>query len=266
MSQLEVTKIRDGLWRWMAPHPEWTPEKGGAGGWGRMVGCVYVELPGAVVLIDPLVPPEGSADEARFWKALDGDVSRLERPVAVLLGNRYHLRSSRAVAERYRRSATATVWAHEEGRPFVGAVTDRWFRAGDRLPGGIEAYSASGLNPDETLFWIPEYRALVASDAILGAGGGELRVAPPSWGAPGDEGWSRYERAFRGELRRLLDLPIEIVLVAHGDPALTRGREALARALEQPAWGLCSGATAGSAGGSHRGPVPPRRPRAPRAR
>jgi hypothetical protein len=30
----------------------------------------------------------------------------------------------------------------------------------------------------------------------------------------------------------LLDLPVELVLPAHGDPVLEHGREALARALE----------------------------------
>ena len=49
---LPVEKIRDGLWRWTAPHPDWEP----GGGWEKDVGCVYYEGPDAVVLIDPLVP------------------------------------------------------------------------------------------------------------------------------------------------------------------------------------------------------------------
>lgn len=237
MSDLEVTRVRDGLWRWTAPHPEWTPEKGGPGGWGRTVGCVYHEGPDALVLVDPLVPPAGTSDEERFWKALDGDVARLGLPVAILLANRYHLRSAREVADRYRSGRETTVLAPEDAREHVGDAATRWFRAGELLPGGVEAHSAAALTPDETLFWIPAHRALVAADALLGAGDGEIRVAPGSWAAPGDEAHSRYEREFRDQLRVLLDLPIEIVLVAHGEPILSGGREALARALESPAWG-----------------------------
>jgi hypothetical protein len=33
-------------------------------------------------------------------------------------------------------------------------------------------------------------------------------------------------------IRPLLDLPIEVVLVSHGEPVLSRGRQALARALD----------------------------------
>ena len=37
----------------------------------------------------------------------------------------------------------------------------------------------------------------------------------------------------RRELEPVLDLPIELVLVSHGEPVFAGGREALARALEQ---------------------------------
>jgi hypothetical protein len=38
----------------------------------------------------------------------------------------------------------------------------------------------------------------------------------------------------RAALRPLLDLPIELILVSHGEPVLAGGREALARALQAP--------------------------------
>jgi len=41
------------------------------------------------------------------------------------------------------------------------------------------------------------------------------------------------ERAQRAaELRPLLGLPIELILVSHGEPVLDGGREALARAID----------------------------------
>lgn len=235
---LEVERIEPGLWRWTVPHPEWTPEKGKPGGWGQMVGCVYHEGADALVLIDPLVPAVRSADHARFWSALDADVERLGLPVAVLLANHYHVRSAREIRDRYARSRGASVWAHEETRAHLDAdlVTDP-FRDGAMLPGGVEARVISGLSPDETVFWIPQRATLVFADALLGAGNGELRVPPLSWAVQDPAGRARYEREFKPQLRALLELPIERVLVAHGELVLSGGHAALGQALESPAWG-----------------------------
>ena len=234
----EVNRIEPGLWRWTVPHPEWTPEKGVPGGWGQQVGCVYHEGADAVVLIDPLVPPNGTPEQDRFWRALDEDVERLGLPVAVLLANWYHVRSAREVRERYAQPRGSSVWAHEEARSHLAAgVVTRFFRFDDTLPGGVHALAASGLNPDETVFWIPARATLVVADAILGAGNGELRIAPPSWAVKGPQGRERYDREFKPQLRALLDLPCERVLVAHGPPVLASGRDALLRALESPPWG-----------------------------
>ena len=98
---MDTRKLAPGFFYWKAPHPEWTPAKDVKGGWGQMVGCVYFEAPDAIVLIDPLAPPDGSPDAVEFWNALDSDVERAKRPVAVLLANHYHQRSSAKIAERY---------------------------------------------------------------------------------------------------------------------------------------------------------------------
>jgi hypothetical protein len=77
------------------------------------------------------------------------------------------------------------------------------------------------------MFWLPEHRTLVPGDRLIGSSGGGLRMCPESWlgglpvGVP----------ELRAALRPLLDLPIERVLVSHGEPVLERGREAVARAL-----------------------------------
>jgi glyoxylase-like metal-dependent hydrolase (beta-lactamase superfamily II) len=57
---------------------------------------------------------------------------------------------------------------------------------------------------------------------VLGEAGG-LRLLPESW----LDGAATLEQVREG-LRLLLDLPVELVLPTHGDPA---GREALERAL-----------------------------------
>lgn len=99
-----------------------------------------------------------------------------------------------------------------------------------KAPESVESY----LFPvaEETVFWIPEHRALVPGDVLLGTGGGELSLCPPSW----LEDLSATPTL--GELREALGvlraLDVELVLVPHGDPALVDGRAALARALEEP--------------------------------
>jgi len=72
---------------------------------------------------------------------------------------------------------------------------------------------------------------------VIGAGGGRLAVAPPSWAPEGEAAAARYRERFRASLAPLVDLEPAIVLPSHGEPALTGGRDSLAAALAGPAWG-----------------------------
>jgi glyoxylase-like metal-dependent hydrolase (beta-lactamase superfamily II) len=190
---VQVRELATGLWYWTGLHPDWSPEDGGPEGWEREVGCYYYEAPDAVVLFDPLVPPE---DEARFHEALERDVRRAGRPVRILLTADSHRRSSKELAERHGGS--------------IGEV-----------PAGVEAALSVW---DELVFWIPEHGALVFGDVVLGREGG-LRL-PRSWI---DE--ERYAEVV-DRLRALLDLPVERALVTHGEPILSGAHGALERALE----------------------------------
>jgi glyoxylase-like metal-dependent hydrolase (beta-lactamase superfamily II) len=214
---MEVQKLNDGLWRWTGLHPDWTPAEGGPEGWEREVGCVYCEADDAVVLVDPLVPPE---DRDRFWAALDRDVERAGRPVHVLLTVFWHARSAREIADRY----GGEIWAHEQVLKLDQREVEptRTFAFGDALPGGVDARDAARL--DEAVFWLPRHRALVFGDVVLGAADG-VRLCPASWRSGSDD--SELKEA----LRPLLQLPVELLLVSHDQPVLEGGREALARAL-----------------------------------
>jgi hypothetical protein len=55
-----------------------------------------------------------------------------------------------------------------------------------------------------------------------------LRVCPESW-LRYLEGYTQDD--LRRDLRQLLDLPVERVLVSHGEPVLRDGRRELERAL-----------------------------------
>ena len=194
-------EIAPGLLRWTAPHPEWKAgaEAGSSADWDRMVGSVLYELPGVVVLIDPLLPAEGR-EEFLAW--LDARV--VGRPVSILTTIRWHRRDRDELAERYRQDTP---------------------RAWNAVPPGVSPRPLRGAG--ETLYWLGGVAALVAGDRVIADGRGGLRLCPESWLAD-----VRVDRAGLAEIMRpLLELPIERVLVSHGEPVLRDGRAALARAI-----------------------------------
>ncbi len=210
---MEVERFAEGLWRWTAYYEEWRDE----------VGCVYLEAPDAIVLIDPLVP-SGTTEAARFWKALDRDVQRAGGPVHVLVTVFWHARSAGEIVRRYDGRLHASSRARAPIQRRTEAVTDV-FRPGDRLPGGVEALPSGRAT--EVVYWIPQHRALVPGDVILGREGGGLRLCPESW-LPSGVGHARLRTA----LQPLLALPVERVLVSHGEPVTEDARARLAEALQ----------------------------------
>ena len=210
---MDVAQIDKGLWRWTGYHEEWKED----------VGSVFCETEDGVVLVDPLVP---SKDEERFWRALDRDVRRVGGQVHVLVTVFWHVRSTGAIVDRY----PTRVWAPSTSRAAVerrsGVVTDV-FRPGEGLPGEIE--SRHTARRTEVVFWIPQHRALVPGDVLLGDGAGGVRMCPESW-LPEKTG----QPELAASLRPLLELPVERILVSHGEPVLDDGRAALAAALQRP--------------------------------
>jgi hypothetical protein len=184
------------LWRWTAPHPEWGPggDPDSADDWPQDVGCVAYAAPRTLVLVDPLVPEE---------EFLDDLVERAGKPVSILQTVRFHTRSRQALEARY-----ADRLAPEPGP-------------------GVDPVPIAGAG--ETMVWLPEVRALVAGDRLIGDGRGGVRMCPDSWMR-----YLRLDQAGLAEaLRPLLDLPVEAVLVSHGEPVLRGGRDAIAAALSE---------------------------------
>jgi glyoxylase-like metal-dependent hydrolase (beta-lactamase superfamily II) len=217
---VDVQEVAPGLWRWTAYHEEWEEN----------VGSVYYETPAGVVVIDPLVPED---ETERFWSALDRDVERAGGTVHVLVTVFWHTRGAAQLIERY----GARVWCPTRGRRAIerraGTVTDT-FSPGDELPGGLVGQPTARAS--EVVYWIPQHRALVPGDVLLGenakgggtrsAGQGGLRMCPESWLPEG-----KTHAQLAESLRPLLDLPVERILVSHGTPVLTDARTALASAL-----------------------------------
>jgi hypothetical protein len=199
-----LRELRPGLYRWTARHPdaEADPQPGSAADWGPDVGSVAYAARDALVLVDPLVP----ADRSDLGRELDEVVRSHSRPVVILTTLQFHRRSREELAARY------------------GASTSRAKKA---LPEGVETIQIRGAG--ETMVWLPEHRALIPGDRLLGGDSGDLRLCP--------ESWLRYlpskmkQAQLRKALRPVLNLPVEMVLVSHGEPVLSGGREALANAL-----------------------------------
>jgi hypothetical protein len=163
---------------------------------------VLYETPaGVVVLIDPLLP---SLEREQFLEWLDTRVAG--RPVSILTTIQWHRRDREELAERYRANSTR-VWNY--------------------LPPGVEQRPL--YRAGEILYWLPAVAALVAGDRLIGDGAGGVQVCPQSWLQ--DVPANRAEVA--GLLRPLLVLPIERVLVSHGEPVLRRGHAALEQAISE---------------------------------
>lgn len=239
---MDVAQIGEGFWRWTAPHGEWASGKD----WGEMVGCVYHEPPidagESIALIDPQVPPRGSEDEKRFWRHLDQVVERSGLPVAIVVCNRYHGRSTREIYQRYAGRCGATVHAPRGVEGLLACTPTHTFAEGESLPGGLMPYFVEGLVEPEVAIHIPAHDALVFADALLGADGGKVRLPPASWAADSDEdaaaaqeARARYRARFHNSMRRLLDLDFDRLIVSHGEPVLDGGKLALNEALDAPA-------------------------------
>ena len=204
---MQLEQLRPHLWRWTAPHPDWSPQAD----WHQEVACAAIVRDQEFVLVDPLAPPGDDAE--RFWRAVDRDVEHHGAP-HVVLTNPWHIRSTAEVVERY---AGTRVWAYEPGN--VELVTDR-FRDGDALPGGLVPFGARW--EPEAVLWSAEHRALISGDVILGG----PRLLPASWLSGGVT-----LADVRAALAPLLELPVELILPAHGEPVTEDAAAALARAL-----------------------------------
>ena len=191
---MDLQQVAPGLWRWTLTHPEWEPpeQEDSPADWPAEVGCVACETPSTLALIDPLV--------------VDGDHAALDERAAA----------------RERVAIVVTVKWHERSR----AELTRRYDASTALPDGIEPFEIPGAG--ETIFWIPEHGALVPGDRILGDRPPGLRLCPESWLR--DLGGYTQED-LRAGLRPLLDLPVEMVLVSHGEPVWRDGHAVLERAL-----------------------------------
>jgi len=199
---MTILDVTSGLWVWQVPHPDWREGLE----WGPLVTSTCVASGGETVVMDPIAPLPERLDEVP--------------PTIALILKPDHVRDVDLVVERYGARAFGPRLFFRDDIPKTELEP---IDPGDELPGGIVALY-DGRGRDETPVWVPEQRALVFADALT-APHGELLVWNTAW----------HEERVLPALRKLLELPFEHVIVAHGDPVHTRAD--YERALELTPWG-----------------------------
>jgi hypothetical protein len=194
-----VHEIVPGIWHWSAEHPRI-----------KIVVHSYYLLEERV-LIDPIEPEDGLD-----WFAEHGP------PTDVVLTNRHHYRSSGEFETRF----GVTVRCVREGvHEFDDGRTVEPFDVGDQLDGGLVVHGIGAICPDETAVHIPARQALALADgAVRSKPGGELAFVPDRF----MDDPERTKEGLRASYRRLLELDFRHLLLAHGEPFVDDGREALA--------------------------------------
>ena len=164
---------------------------------------------GSATLIDPLNP--GGED--------------LE-PERIVLTTRHHLRSST--------DFDCPILCHESGlHEFEGGPDVAGFAWGDELAPDVRAVEVDAISPDDTGFLVE------AGDGCLAIGDAVMHYEDSIHFV-----WDKYlvddegddpepvKVAIKEALGRLLDLPFDALLFAHGNPIAGGGKEALRRFVE----------------------------------
>src|SRR3954447_9603891 len=196
-----MNELAPGIFHWKAVHPRIKME----------VSSYYLADSGT--LLDPMVPP----DEGLDWFE--------ERPPQrIVLTNRHHYRD----ADRYRERFDLPVLVNRTGlHEFEGGPQVDAFAVGDEVAPGVTAHEFGAICPDDTALHIAAGPGFLAfADGVIRYG--EIRFVPDNlMDEPEQVKRRTYELA-----RDLLDLDFDGVLVAHGDPQPSGGKDALRRFVE----------------------------------
>lgn len=189
-----MEELAPGVRHWTATHPNL----------GIDVSAYW--LPGLRLLLDPIAVPD-----------------EVEEVDHILLSCRHHLRDCLEAAERF----GATVCAPRTGmHDYPDDTPIQPYDFGEPIAGGaVTPYQVGALSPDETALHIPSVNALSIADGAIRYGD-ELHFVPDQYmdDPEGDKA------GIREGLGRLADeLEFDVLLLAHGKPYASGGRDALRR-------------------------------------
>jgi glyoxylase-like metal-dependent hydrolase (beta-lactamase superfamily II) len=192
-----MDEISPGIWHWKATHPNL----------GVEVSAYW--LPELKLLLDPIAVPD--------------EVEGVEH---ILLSCRHHVRDSLEAAERF----GATISAPRTGmHDFDDDGPVQPYDFGEPLlDGAVTAHQVGGLSPDETALHIPSANALEVADGAIRYGA-DLHFVPDQYMDDPEKDKADLKRGL-GELADQLDF--DVLLLAHGTPYPSGGRDALRRFAE----------------------------------
>lgn len=204
-----MDEIAPGIFHWSALHPNIKTD------------VHSYALAGSGILLDPMLPPDGRLDAlARF------------EPKQIVLTNRHHVRDSAAIAEHFAIPVRVSEPGVADASNHVQVTPFAW---GEELAPGVTALEVDAICPDESAIHITgPSAALACADGVIRMGG------PGGTGSGGAEGLGfvpdfligddpePVKQALRERYRELLKLPFDHLLLAHGEPVVGSGHEALA--------------------------------------
>jgi len=196
----KIEKIIPGVWRWYVHDDRIDSES----------DAHAVVEGGQAVLIDPLPLAEAS-------------LKRLGTVEAICLTAKCHQRS----AWRYRKQFGVKVYAPAGVRP-MDEEPDILYRAGDRLPGGLQAIHTPGPENVHFAFWLArEPGVLFCPDLLMHGEGKELDFVPAEF--------HDDPATARASVRRLLELRFSVLCFNHGAPITDDPHAALREMLKRDA-------------------------------
>jgi hypothetical protein len=193
-----VEQIARGVHHWQAVHPNL----------GVEVSAYW--LPELRLLLDPIAVPD--------------EVDGVDH---ILLSCRHHVRDSLEAAERF----GATVSAPATGmHDYPDDTPIQPYDFGEPLvDGAVTPHQVGALSPDETALHIPAANAanaLSIADGAIRDEGDELHFVPDRYMDDPEGDKEGLKRGFR---RLAEELNFDVLLLAHGTPYPSGGREALRR-------------------------------------
>jgi glyoxylase-like metal-dependent hydrolase (beta-lactamase superfamily II) len=191
-----LDEVAPGVWRWHVLDDRIDSES----------DAHAVSDPTGTVLIDPLP----------LWEEA---LKRLEPIIAICLTAACHQRST----WRYRRAFGVKVYAPAECRA-MDEEPDVRYRVGQLLPGELKTIYTPGPEQAHYAFWRARSPSvLFCPDLIMREDGGDLAFIPAEY--------HEDPEATRASVRRLLDLPSEVLCMDHGAPITANPHAALRKLL-----------------------------------